>query len=1071
MEEKNMLLESDRETLAVKKHQEAEVCLRKGKLDEALAACGLALEALPDFAPACKTLGDIMQAKGQLESARDWYEKAIASQSDWAEVHANLGSVYARQQEWQLAISSYQKAISLKPNFPGFYRNLAKVWKLAGKADLARDFSERAEALEKQPITVSKSLSLAKTLVKKGKLPEAIACYRQAIELNPSGFEAYYLLGDAWVSLGNFEEAIGSYKKALGIQPNNLILQQKLGKALLEKGDFYEAVVAFQQAIEINPNFMWSYHNLGDSLMKLKNWDAAINAYRKALEINSEKAIVYNNLGLALTEKKQFSEAVEAYKSAINLKHNNHSFYHNLGNALAKQGKNAKAKAAYEKAIALKPNRGEYYNCLADCLRKNQRWDEAIACYSKAIELNPQDSNGYYLLGKILEEQTKCKEAIAIYQQGLEKCPQDTKLTLALEDLLHNPKGSTAYEMGMLFVKEQNWERGISCYEKLLKIQPWPENKVKDYLNLGTVLVKAGKFREVIESYHQVFNKNLKNLEFYYQFSIHLSEVGLIKEAVVFFEERPQVESPSLEEEISNNESNPSRYDYILQCFNSSNLEQLKNEGNLDNLQAEAEKIEGHFQEQKVQIVEAENINNSQKQLLKKLGVSWEYLKFINLENDALENIYINAIEAEFFNKTRQRTKIEAHKKLNCWDPIDNASEFPHTIAEFQYMYAVDPITGQVLKSNESFYVQDLAIIYRFVGREVFYILTGNFESGKLCLYIPKFGIVISWSDRQSKNKNYLKLLKKFNAFLVTYARDVREYLKSDLPRLLTSIVGFRKNLGHFFWQELNGIYYLEKNQILDKVNCFAVADYEPMEIRTVIPELPEAKILRMPGLSYAERFQFLLKNNCFCFRVADHFMTEEYVSRIYNVATNKCSENFLKMLAELREKRETLPLLWLNVRSHNKSWVSQVEGYANIINKLTESFPNLGIVFDGWIDCNEVVENILKQVKTELKVYNTLGCPLHESIVWANHIDAYIGVVGSGLVITSWLSKKPGVAYGDRGHLFQSCFWSKVKEDAIAPLFLKPQEITQIDNGVYSNYEINWEIIYEKIWQILKQI
>ncbi len=1067
MEEKNnMVRESDRETVAIKKHQEAEVCLREGKLDEAIAACGLALEALPDFAPACKTLGDIMQATGQLESALDWYEKALASQPDWAEVHANQGSIYARQQQWELAISCYQKAISLKPNFAGFYRNLAKVWKLAGKADLARDFAERAEALEKQPRTVSKSLSLAKTLVEEGKLPEAIACCRQAIELNPSGFEAYYLLGNAWVGMGNFDEAIGSYKKALEIKPNNFILQQKLGKSFLAKGDFYEAVVAFKQAIEINPNYMRSYHNLGESLMKLKNWDAAINAYRKALEINSEKAIVYNNLGLALTEKKQFAEAVEAYKSAINLKPNNHSFYQNLGNALSKQGKTGKAISAYEQAIALKPNRGEYYNCLADCLRKNQRWDEAIACYSKAIELNPNDSNAYYLLGKILEEQKRWKEAIAIYQQGLKRCPQDTKLTLRLQGLLHHPKGSTAYDIAMLFVKEQNWEGAISSYQGLLKIQPWPEDKVKDYLNLGMVLVKAGKLPEVIESYHQVFQKNLQNLEFYYQFSIHLSEAGLIKEAVAFFQEMPLVE-PLYIESLN---TPVLKYDKIWHYFNSSNLEESNLDADLENLEAEAEQIEEHFQEQKLQIVVANKLKNRQKKLLKKLGISWEYLDLMIRENDALENIYLNAT-GEVFKQPQQRTKIEPHKKLNCWEPINNASEFPHTIVEFQYMCAADPMTGKVLRTNESFYMQDLAIIYRFVGREVFYILTGNFESGKLCLYIPKLALVLSWSESKSKNKNYLKILKKFNAFLVTYARDVREYLKSDRPRLLTSIVGFRKNLGHFFWQELNGIYYLEKNRILDKVNCFAVADYEPMEIRTVIPELPETKILRMPGLSYAERFQFLLKNNCFCFRVAEHFMTEEYVSRIYNVATKKSSEKFLKMLTELKDKREIWPLLWLNVRSHNKSWVSQVEGAANIINKLTESFPNLGIVFDGWIDCNEVVENILKLVKTQVKVYNTLGCPLHESIVWANHIDAYIGVVGSGLVITLWLSNKPGVAYGDRGHLAQSNFWSKVKEDAIAPIFLKPQEITPMENKLYASYEIEWEIIYEKILGILQQI
>ena len=109
---------------------------------------------------------------------------------------------------------------------------------------------------------------------------------------------------------------------------------------------------------------------------------------------------------------------------------------------------------------------------------------------------------------------------------------------------------------------------------------------------------------------------------------------------------------------------------------------------------------------------------------------------------------------------------------------------------------------------------------------------------------------------------------------------------------------------------------------------------------------------------------------------------------------------------------------------------------------------------------------------KQKVTFYNTnLDIKLYESIVWARHIDAYIAVVGSGLVITSWLIDKPGVAHGDRPHLGQKCFWSEVKESGIEPRFLNHQEVKQLQRGVYRNYQVNWEIIYKKIFKIIKKI
>lgn len=133
---------------AVELHQQAEDCLRQGKLPDAIAASQQALKIKPNFAPAYKTLGNAAQGLGRMQAAADCYAKALQIQPNFPEVYANVGSLYAQQQQWQPASAYYQKAIELKPNFAGAYRNLAKVLTQLGQPEKANYAWCQAIAIE-----------------------------------------------------------------------------------------------------------------------------------------------------------------------------------------------------------------------------------------------------------------------------------------------------------------------------------------------------------------------------------------------------------------------------------------------------------------------------------------------------------------------------------------------------------------------------------------------------------------------------------------------------------------------------------------------------------------------------------------------------------------------------------------------------------------------------------------------------------------------------------------------------------------------------------------------------------
>ena len=89
------------EKAAVDLSLQAEVYLAEGRLNEAVAACELALKIEPNLATACQTLGKVMQVRGEIEQAKQWYERAIEHNPNLPEVYANLGSLYSQGKQWE----------------------------------------------------------------------------------------------------------------------------------------------------------------------------------------------------------------------------------------------------------------------------------------------------------------------------------------------------------------------------------------------------------------------------------------------------------------------------------------------------------------------------------------------------------------------------------------------------------------------------------------------------------------------------------------------------------------------------------------------------------------------------------------------------------------------------------------------------------------------------------------------------------------------------------------------------------------------------------------------------------
>jgi hypothetical protein len=214
------------------------------------------------------------------------------------------------------------------------------------------------------------------------------------------------------------------------------------------------------------------------------------------------------------------------------------------------------------------------------------------------------------------------------------------------------------------------------------------------------------------------------------------------------------------------------------------------------------------------------------------------------------------------------------------------------------------------------------------------------------------------------------------------------------------------------------------------------------------------------------------LENNYFLVRVTGSYIKEDLANRIYQASIQKCSTGFIQAIADAKQH---FPLLWINLRGHNKSWISQVDGYANIVKKLSESYPNIGIFFDGYSSEKETMEKIISLIPPNVKTYNGLDLAIHETIPWSFAIDSYIAVIGSGLTLVSWIASKKGVAHSEKDHYGQMIWWSEVRENSIAPALVPIDCIKEIEGSYpdkgWLNYDCDWQVIYEEIAKVISSL
>ncbi|MCK5609071.1 hypothetical protein KAR91_44765 [Candidatus Pacearchaeota archaeon] len=322
-----------------------------------------------------------------------------------------------------------------------------------------------------------------------------------------------------------------------------------------------------------------------------------------------------------------------------------------------------------------------------------------------------------------------------------------------------------------------------------------------------------------------------------------------------------------------------------------------------------------------------------------------------------------------------------------------------------------------------------------------------------------------SASEEPYSRQHYMEWISDFKRHIIHSWDDVDPYTASSDKRNIC-FTAFVSNIGHHMDDEITAIQHLYNVGDMSNVDTLFIGDCDHFHIAQLFPSLP---ILNR-HVSYSTKsidvFKMALKDNLFGFRLFfDGPFQEELAQKIHRTSRGKCSQQFLELV---KDSGKRYPLVWVTLRSHNRVWLSQKEGLANILNELCRDFPNLGVVFDGMPRETQLMNEIKALLDPGIAVFNGLNCSKEQTLVWAHQIDFFIAPYAAGTIFTT-IANRTGITHTHSTFTRDAPYHVNRRENNVLVYPVQPVGDQSNEDQFICDYDVNWEDIYDMAIKLMK--
>lgn len=142
-----------------------------------------------------------------------------------------------------------------------------------------------------------------------------------------------------------------------------------------------------------------------------------------------------------------------------------------------------------------------------------------------------------------------------------------------------------------------------------------------------------------------------------------------------------------------------------------------------------------------------------------------------------------------------------------------------------------------------------------------------------------------------------------------------------------------------------------------------------------------------------------------------------------------RVTENDLCYSEQFALAKDCNPLIWFGIGSEKRSWKEQVEGIAKIINSLSITHPNLGVIFDGItstivqdrrstreklaVDEVDTLRCIRGLLDRQVPVFDLIGSQSTTKIAFGSIVTSFLTNFLTDSMYVARIARKPGLAHG----------------------------------------------------------
>ena len=261
----------------------------------------------PDFEPALKLQGMLLDQAGRTSDAASSFQKALKLAPNDPEILFSLGVDLLVSGHSKEAIPLFLHDLKLKPrDSDGFYY-LAQAYHLDGNNDKAISAIRQCLSLDSNnPAVWQKNGEL---LSSSGDNDKAIEWLEKASHANPALDRIDYDLGVANYNGMNFQNAADFSHKAVRANPNDLTARRLLASSELKLSLWADAQVEFERLLIANNDDTSALLGLGRCQLELKNYASSEGTLQHLLQIDPTLVLAHFYLSRALTGLGKTEEA------------------------------------------------------------------------------------------------------------------------------------------------------------------------------------------------------------------------------------------------------------------------------------------------------------------------------------------------------------------------------------------------------------------------------------------------------------------------------------------------------------------------------------------------------------------------------------------------------------------------------------------------------------------------------------------------------------------------------------------------------------------------------------------